>query len=67
MTISNATVTGKQNFIEKYPRLMKKLYNQNCSRKNEGNVNRVSEITAFFTSSFKNTIENENTQKNIFI
>ena len=45
MKISNATVTSKQNFIEKYHRLMKNLYNQNCSRKNEGNINRVSEIS----------------------
>ena len=45
MKISNATVTSKQNFIEKYHRLMKSLYNQNCSWKNEGNINRVSEIS----------------------
>ena len=45
MKISNATVTSKQNFIEKYHRLMKNLYNQNCSWKNEGNINRVSEIS----------------------
>ena len=45
MKISNATVTSKQNFIEKYHRLMKNLYNQNCSCKNEGNINRVSEIS----------------------
>ena len=44
MKISNATVTSKQNFIEKYDRLMKNHYNQNCSRKNEGNIT-VSEIT----------------------
>ena len=37
MKISNATVTSKQNFIEKYHRLMKNLYNQNCSSKNKGN------------------------------
>ena len=49
MKISNATanktVTSKQNFTEKYHRLMKNLYNQNCSWKNEGNINRVSEIS----------------------
>ena len=45
MKISNTTVTSKQNFIEKYHRLMKNLYNQNCSWKNEGNINRVSEIS----------------------
>ena len=39
MKISNATVTSKQNFIEKY------LYSQNCSWKNEGSINRVSEIS----------------------
>ena len=42
--ISNATVTSILNFIEKYHRLMKNLYNQNCSRKNEGNINRISQI-----------------------
>ena len=31
LKISNATVTSKQNFIEKYHRLMSNLYNQNCS------------------------------------
>ena len=45
MKISNATVTSKQNFIEKYHRLTKNIYNQNCSEKNEGNINRVSEIS----------------------
>ena len=45
MKVSNATVTSKQNFIEKYNRLMKNLYNQNCSWKNEGNISRVSEIS----------------------
>ena len=45
MKTSNATVTSKQNFIEKYHRLMKNLYNQNCSLKNEGNINSVSEIS----------------------
>ena len=43
--MSNATVTSKQNFIEKYHRLMKNVYNRNCSRKNKGNINRVSEIS----------------------
>ena len=33
MEISNATVTGKQNFIEKYHRLMKNLYNQTVHEK----------------------------------
>ena len=72
MKISNATVTSKQNFIEKYQRLIKNLYNQNCSWKNEGNINTVSEISkihslhGFFTSSFKNNIENENIRKNLF-
>ena len=42
MKISNATVTNKQNFIEKYC-LMKNLYNQNCLWKNEGSINRVSQ------------------------
>ena len=45
MKISNATVTSKQNFTEKYHRLIKNLYNQNCSLKNEGNISRVSEIS----------------------
>ena len=45
MKISNATVTSKQNFIEKYHRLMKNIYNQKYSGKNEGNINRVSEIS----------------------
>ena len=45
MKISNATVTSKQNFLEKYHRLMKNLYNQNCSGKNKGNINKVSEIS----------------------
>ena len=40
MKISNATVSNKQNFIEKYHRLMKNLYNQHYSWKNEGNINR---------------------------
>ena len=45
MNISNATVASKQNFIQQYYRLMKNLYNQNCLWKNEGNINRVSEIS----------------------
>ena len=47
MKISNATITSKQNFMEKYHEksLMKNLYNQNCSWKNEGNISRVSEIS----------------------
>ena len=44
MKISNARVTSKQNVTEKY-RLMKNLDNQNCSWKNEVNINRVSEIS----------------------
>ena len=47
MKISNVTVTSKQNFIEKYHRLMKNLYHQNCSSKNEGDINRVSEISKY--------------------
>ena len=47
MKISNATVTSKQNFIEKYHCLMKDLYNQNCSWKNEGNIGFIR--TCFFT------------------
>ena len=45
MDISNATVASKQNFIQQYYLLMKNLYNQNCLWKNEGNINRVSEIS----------------------
>ena len=45
MKIPNAIVTNKQNFPEKYLPLTKNLYNQNCSRKNEGNINRISEIS----------------------
>ena len=45
MKISNATVTSKQNLIEKYHRLMKNFYNQNCSWKNEANISRVLEIS----------------------
>ena len=45
MKIFNATVTSKENFTEKYHCLMKNLYNQNCSSKNEGNINRGSEIS----------------------
>ena len=44
MKISNATLTSKQNFNEKYHRLMKNLY-EKCSGKNEGNINRVSKIS----------------------
>ena len=31
MKVSKDTVTSKQDFNEKYNRLMKNLYNQNCS------------------------------------
>ena len=46
--ISGATVTSKQNFIEKYHQLMKNLDDQNCSWKSEGNINKFSEFNGFF-------------------
>ena len=45
MKISNATATSKQNFIEKYHRLIKIFIIKTVHEKNEGNINRVSEIS----------------------
>ena len=44
MKISSTAVTSEQNFIEKYQRLMKNFYNQNCQWKS-----RVSEICKIHT------------------